>query len=190
MIVVGSGIERQTFEAGAWGTFAEYGVDRPVSFPGGQRQDALVTMPLSLMVGAWLLERAEWAGPTRGEEVPGDASLAECHRIGADLASAADRVGLLVMGDGATGRTEDGPRPYDPRAEAFDRDVVAAFGAADPGALSGLDVTLAAELEVAGRAPWHILASAAGEALFDANVLYDGAPFGVGYVVAVWERHG
>jgi hypothetical protein len=35
-----------------------------------------------------------------------------------------------------------------------------------------------------------VLAGASEEVLFDAEVAYDAAPYGVGYMVAVWERHG
>jgi aromatic ring-opening dioxygenase LigB subunit len=147
-------------------------------------------MPLPLLVGAWLLGQAGWQGATRGEVIAEGASAAECADTGAGLVADVDRVGLLIMGDGAVGRTEQAPRPYDPRTETFDGEVVAALRAADPAALLQLDPMLAGELTVAGRAAWQILAGATGEAFVDADVLYEGAPLGVGYVVAVWERHG
>ena len=38
---------------------------------------------------------------------------------------------------------------------------------------------------VGGRAPWQVLAGA-GAGPVTAEVLYDAAPYGVGYVVAAW----
>jgi hypothetical protein len=196
LIVVGGGAERTSYAAGSTGSFAEYGVDVSVSLPWvppmadpATRAGAPV-MPLPLLVGAWLLGQAGWQGATRGEVIAEDASAADCADVGAALVADVDRVGLLVMGDGAAGRTEQAPRPYDPRAETFDGEVAAALRAADPAALLRLDSALAAELTVAGRAAWQVLAGATGEPFMDADLLYDGAPLGVGYIVAVWERHG
>jgi hypothetical protein len=185
VIVVGGGTARARFVAGDHGSFADYGVDLRVGLPGGDRRPSASEFPLAVLVGSWLLEKAEWSGQSRAESIPAGLPQADCLRLGAELAQVADRVGMLVMGDGAVGRTTAAPRPYDPRAEAFDRDVVAAFIAADPSVLADLDPVVAAELGVAGRAPWQVLAGAAGEALFDANILYEGAPGGVGYIVAV-----
>jgi hypothetical protein len=42
-------------------------------------------------------------------------------------------------------------------------------------------------LWAAGRAPWQVLAGAAGDSPVKAQVLYEGAPYGVGYVVATWS---
>lgn len=191
LIIVGGGPERASYPPSPAGTFAGYGVDLSVRLSGAVSETD--DLPLSLLVGAWLLNQAPWDEPARGEQIPENATAHECARIGAELASSADRVGLLVMGDGSAARTDDAPRRYDDRAEAFDRAVAESFRDLDAAALLGLDAELADELGVAGRAAWQVLAGAAGpdsDALFDAAVLYEGAPWGVGYLVAVWERHG
>lgn len=191
LIIVGGGPDRASYPPSPAGTFAGYGVDLSVRLPAAVSETA--DLPLSLLVGTWLLIQAPWDYPARGEQVPEDATAQECARIGAELASAADRVGLLVMGDGSAARTDDAPRPRDERAEPFDRAVAESFRAADAAALLGVDAEMAGELGVGGRAAWQVLAGAAGtdsDALFDAAVLYEGAPWGVGYVVAEWERHG
>lgn len=191
LIIVGGGPGRASYPPSPAGTFAGYGVDLSVRLPGAVSESA--DLPLSLLVGTWLLVQAPWDNPARGEQVPEEATAHECARIGAKLASAADRVGLLVMGDGSAARTEDAPRPHDDRAEPFDLAVVESFRHADAAALLGVDTDLARQLGVAGRAAWQVLAGAAGadsDALFDAAVLYEGAPWGVGYIVAEWERHG
>ena len=59
-----------------------------------------------------------------------------------------------------------------------------------PRALLALDVALARDLLVAGRAAWQALAGAALDAPpaggWHARLTYDDAPFGVGYFVAAW----
>lgn len=54
-------------------------------------------------------------------------------------------------------------------------------------ALAALDAELAAELLAAGRAPWQVLAGAAEGAGLDGRLLYEDAPYGVGYFVAAWS---
>jgi hypothetical protein len=90
------------------------------------------------------------------------------------------------MGDG-TGRRTPKPGYLDARAEPFDRHVSAALAAGDPAALAGLDVALADELLVQGRAAWQVLAGAAAGSTWRGQVRYDAAPYGVGYLVATWR---
>lgn len=91
---------------------------------------------------------------------------------------------VLVVGDGTARRTEKAPGHLDPRAEAFDAQVVEGLRA---GRLPELDETVATELLVGGLAVWRTVATSVGGG-FEAEVLYDAAPFGVGYAVAVWRR--
>ena len=191
LVVVGAGEATRSHAPGTTGSFRPHGVDVVVRLPGGGAPAAEpATLPLSIMVGAWLLEQAEWQGEVRGQEVGTSTPRDQCREVGLALAQQADRLGLLVMGDGSARRSVDAPGYLDPRAAGFDASVVDALRAGDPGGLAAVDAGLAAELQAAGRAPWQVLAGAADEAVFDAEVLYDRAPYGVGYVVAVWERHG
>jgi aromatic ring-opening dioxygenase LigB subunit len=96
-------------------------------------------------------------------------------------------VGLLVMGDGSACRSEKAPGYLDERAAAFDASVAAALAAADTAALTTLDEGLAAELRAVGRASWQVLAGAAEGTGLTGTLLYEGAPFGVGYFVATWS---
>jgi hypothetical protein len=50
-----------------------------------------------------------------------------------------------------------------------------------------LDAELAYELKVSGRAPWQVLAGAAEGTDLGGALLYEDAPYGVGYVVATWS---
>ncbi|MDQ1695242.1 MAG: hypothetical protein QOJ03_595 [Frankiaceae bacterium] len=143
-------------------------------------------MALPLLVGAWL---------TRGIRrsfVVVDAELdpAECAAVGADLAGSAERVALLVMGDGSARHSVQAPGYVDERAGRFDDSVAAAFAAADPSALLGIDPGLADDLLVAGRAPWQVLAGAAAGQSWQAEGSRTEAPYGVGYHVVTWLPAG
>jgi hypothetical protein len=189
LIVVGAAGTTRRYPPGSGGSFTAYGADVAVSLPGADSADE-DNLPLSLAVGAWLLARVGWPGDVGGQAIGAASPAEDCRRLGAQLAQETDRLGLLVMGDGSAGRRSAAPAFVDPRADTFDTAVAEALRAADPAALMALDVAVAAELRAAGRAPWQVLAGAASEAVFDAEVLYDDAPYGVGYLVAVWERHG
>lgn len=193
LVVVGAGEARRTYEPGSTGTFAPFGVDVRVALPGTPPEPQLrpaAPLPLPLAVGAWLLGQAGWSGDVRGELVAEDAAAGSCAALGASIARTADRVAMLVMGDGSACRSTNAPRPFDERAAEFDASVVAALQSGDAAALLSIDAVLAAELTASGRAAWQVLAGAAEDEVFDADVLYADAPYGVGYVVAVWERHG
>ncbi|HKT00116.1 MAG TPA: hypothetical protein VJT31_11340, partial [Rugosimonospora sp.] len=70
----------------------------------------------------------------------------------------------------------------------FDATVAKALAEVDVAALRALDPVLAAQLMVAGRAPWQVLAGAAGSgAGLSGEVMYAAAPYGVAYTVAVWQ---
>jgi hypothetical protein len=174
LIVVGSDTTTVRRAAPFGGTLSPWGVDLPVGDPSGER------LPLSLLIGAWLAPAAR-----NFQSVAADAAPGECARLGRELADEADRVGLLVLGDGSACRTEKAPGFFDPRAEAFDAAVAAALAGADAGALAAIDPGLAAELLAAGRAPWQVLAGAAGRPM-SGELLYDSAPYGVAYFVATW----
>lgn len=104
-----------------------------------------------------------------------------------EIATRDERVALLVMGDASACRTLKAPGYLDERAAPFDAEVARALGAADVAALTTLDTGLAHELKVSGRAPWQVLAGAADGADLGGSLLYEDAPYGVGYVVAVWS---
>ncbi|MER0244238.1 class III extradiol dioxygenase subunit B-like domain-containing protein [Streptomyces sp. HSW2009] len=145
-------------------------------------------LPLSLTVGGWLLERAQWtAAPVEGVGVLEDLDTARCTALGRELADSADRVALLVTGDGSARRTLKAPGYLDERAAAFDAAVAQALGTADVAALTALDVPLARDLLACGRSAWQVLAGAAPGAALHGELLYDEAPYGVGYVVATWS---
>ena len=193
VVVVGAADRMAPFELGAWGSLRAYGVTVDVGRADGHGTGADValpapTLPLSLTVGRWLLDRAGATGsavPALLFGVAADADRDRCVEVGAALAGRAGRVAMLVMGDG-TGRRTPKPGYLDARAEPFDGRVAETLAAGDPSALAGLDVGLADELLVQGRAAWQVLAGAAGGQRWQGAVTYDAAPYGVGYLVATW----
>ncbi|MFG3282375.1 class III extradiol dioxygenase subunit B-like domain-containing protein [Streptomyces sp. NPDC048111] len=186
LVVVGPAEQGAAFREGATGSFAGYGVDLSVRL--GPAAPTAERLPASLAVGAWLLERAGWTdGPVEGLAVAEQLEPRSCLAAGEDLAARAQRVALLVLGDGSACRTLKAPGYLDERAAGFDEAASGALGAADTAALAGLDAGLAHELKAAGRAPWQVLAGAGARAGLGGRLLYEDAPYGVGYFVAVWS---
>ncbi|MDQ0793544.1 class III extradiol dioxygenase subunit B-like domain-containing protein [Streptomyces sp. B1I3] len=178
------------YPAGSPGTFAGFGVDLAVRLgePPAGSAVAERRLPPSLAVGAWLLTRTRWSGaPVEGLGVGVPSAAARCAEAGRELAGRADRVAMLVMGDGSACRTVKAPGYLDERAVEFDAVTARALGTADLAALAALDESLAYELKAAGRAPWQVLAGAAQGAGLDGRLLYEDAPYGVGYTVATWS---
>ncbi|MEK9523045.1 class III extradiol dioxygenase subunit B-like domain-containing protein [Streptomyces sp. NPDC087908] len=176
------------YPAGSAGSFAGFGVDLAVHLGDAPPPAAGRPLPLSLAVGAWLLGRTAWAGaPAEGLGVDPGATPDVCAGVGRGLADSADRVALLVLGDGSACRTVKAPGYLDERAAGFDAEAARALGAADATALLALEPELAYELKAAGRAPWQVLAGAAENADLDGRLLFEDAPYGVGYFVAAWS---
>lgn len=178
------------YEQGSTGSMRSFGLAagaaRPFQLgdgPGDGRE-----LPASLTVGAWLLEEVSWeAAPVTGYGVPPQLPRARCLEAGRSLTVGDDRVALLVLGDGSACRTVKAPGYLDERATSFDAAVAAALAAADTSALREMDSELAEELLVGGRAGWQVLAGAAQNAGLRGSLLHDSAPYGVGYLVAVWS---
>ncbi len=142
------------------------------------------SLPLPLGLGARLLDEAGYTGPRLLQSVHADEPAAACLRLGADLHTLADRVGLLVMADGSACRSLRAPGYLDPRAAAFDAAIEGAVRSGDLGSLRAMDQGLARELLAAGRPGWHVLAGAMPGQAPSTEVLYEGDPFGVFYLVA------
>lgn len=152
-----------------------------VVIAGVREQDS--TPPLALAVARTLLSQAGHTGSVRDVRVSVSAPTTECAALGRELALAPADVGLLVMADGSARRTLKAPGYLDERAAPFDAAVLARLEAADWAGLLALDVGLAAELLVAGRAPWQVAAAALVGTEWQATRHYQGDPFGVWYPV-------
>ncbi|MEV7080987.1 class III extradiol dioxygenase subunit B-like domain-containing protein [Streptomyces sp. NPDC093516] len=192
LVVVGPGDAPgpERYPEGSRGSFRGFGVDLDVRLgrAGAGDEGAERRLPYSLAVAAWLLERTGWSdAPVEGLGVGERLAPDDCARAGRDLAAGAGRVALLVMGDASACRTLKAPGYHDERAAPFDAEVGRALGAADLPALMALDTGLARELKVSGRAPWQVLAGAAEGAGLGGSLLFEDAPYGVGYAVATWS---
>lgn len=175
---------------GAAGSFRGYGADVRVSL--GSRPPAAAEadgLPLPMLLAGWLRGQTGGVG-VAGELVHPDSPPGECATRGRDLAGelAEGEWGLLVLADGARTHRAPGAGRVDDRATDFDGIVRDALSAADPAALAALDPGLARELGASGRAAWQLLAAVAvaAHSSWCAELLYSGAPYGVGYHVAVW----
>ncbi|WP_067178569.1 hypothetical protein [Microtetraspora niveoalba] len=213
LIVVLGGAERSaSFPGDAAGTLRPWGADVRVG-------RGAPVLPLSLTVGRWLLDHAEPPEPVpavRFEAVAFDASPGECAAIGGRISRAGGRVAVLAMGDGSARLTEKSPGYLRPAAAPYDEMVAEALGNVRTDRLAALDPDEAADLWVAGRAAFQVLAAAAqgagapqerlgspsapppgGVRGDDAGarpggglrgeLLYKDAPYGVGYFVARWS---
>ncbi|WP_141577377.1 hypothetical protein [Actinomadura sp. WMMA1423] len=188
LIVVGGGPETRPYEADAYATLRPYGLDWTIP---SRVKSGAEALPLSLTLGFWLLERQGLGAGARYQAVAFDARPEDCLALGRELAESADRVALLVMGDGSACRSEKAPGYLDERAAPYDESVARALGRADAGALAALDPELSRDVQAAGRAAWQVLAGAAAKGgAFTSELLADEAPYGVGYLVAGWSLTG
>jgi hypothetical protein len=184
LIVLGAGPKSLEHVSGARGTFAGFGVDLELTL-GDPTDGGALELPLSLTVGAWLVRHA--LGPDTGAIAfsvgPDFRDSPAFGRF--DAATEADTT-LIVMGDGSARRSIAAPGYLDDRAASFDEQVVGALGGGDSAALSGLDSALGAELLAAGVPAWHVAAAQLDAHEYEAQLLYNDAPYGVGYFVASW----
>jgi hypothetical protein len=196
LVVVGDGPVWGVPEPSAAGSFRSYGVDVEVALPAAAGLDLpglpaparLPDLPLSLAVAAHLLAGLDQP-PARLSAVTVPASLGPgaAAAIGRTLTTApGGPVGLVAMGDLSACRNERAPGALRPEAAGFDASVAEALRTGKPGRLLDLDPALAADLLVAGRVPLQVLAGAfEGSPAVHGQVLYDHAPYGVGYLVAL-----
>jgi hypothetical protein len=151
------------------------------------RDRAADRAPLSIEVGRLLLSEAGCSLPVEELVVAEDTGTEDCLRYGRDAAGrAGTATGLLVMADGSACRSLKAPGYLDERAAPFDARVEAALREGDAAGLAALEAGLAAELLVAGRAAWQVLAGATEGRRFDARLSYSADPFGVWYPVCGW----
>ncbi|MEV0418774.1 class III extradiol dioxygenase subunit B-like domain-containing protein [Streptosporangium canum] len=178
IVVVGGADRAVAYGADASGSLASWGPDVRTG-PGEP------VLPLSLSIGRWLLER-EHLTASGFHSISFDAAPAECAALGGRLAATAGRVAMLVMADGSACLTEKSPGYLDLRARPYNTAIVGALGRAEAPALAELDPGEAAELWFAGRAALQVLGGAADS--LNGEILYDEAPYGVGYFVARWTE--
>jgi len=206
LLVVGAAPSWGEAQPGAAASFAPYGAAVEVALPragprgrpdhvldrGRLPPGHLDELPLSLAVAAWLLSlegAARQLPSVAAFGVPASLGSGRAVALGRALAGAVRagrRAGLLVMGDLSARRTPRAPAALHPGAAAFDQQVGDAIRKAEPARLLDLDAEAAAELRVGGTAPLWLLAGAVeGAGALRGEVLYEAAPYGVGYLVGV-----
>jgi hypothetical protein len=141
-------------------------------------------LPLSLGLGAMLLDDSGYRGPRELRAIGLDEPPGRCAALGAELGASGARTAWLVMGDGSACRTAKAPGYLDPRAAAFDAEVENIVRAGELAALQRLDRQLARELLVTGLPAWQVLSGATSSVRLRAAVRYCDAPLGVAYLVA------
>ena len=184
IVVVGPAAETAEWDPESRPDLSPYA---PALGPGGR-----AGLPLSLGLGALLLDQAGYTGRRVLQAVSGHEPARACTALGAQWAATATGVGagataMLAMGDGSARRSTAAPGYLDERAVPFDTAVEDAVRAGDLAALAGVDPALARDLMATGRPAWQVLAGALGPAQRPAtDILYADAPFGVAYLVAVF----
>lgn len=176
IVVLASGDATRPYPPTARGSFTAFGVSLTV--PLGSDDPGPVELPSPLAVGGWLLRNA--LGPGNG---------AFGWSVGADSTGVRlpdEPTMLLVVGDGSARRSAKAPGYFDPRAEPRDAATAEALRSGDGERLHATDGD--ADLLVAGSRAWDAVARKAAGLRWDAELLYEGAPFGVGYFVALWTR--
>ncbi|MGA9374429.1 MAG: hypothetical protein WBV64_05275, partial [Mycobacterium sp.] len=149
----------------------------------GQAAEDPQPLPLSLSLGYWLLTASRpgntgmIACDVEFEAVNFHASPQACLTLGAQLAARAERVAFIVMGEGMT-CVPPAHRTVDlMQSDAAFRD---ALEGANTESLRRLGYTT-----MTGRAPWQVLAGAAGTAAFDTRI-HGSAPHNA--PVISWRR--
>ena len=180
----------------------EFNVSGPVSFSSFGRDfvvPALVegqpsdpTLPTPMMVARYLASRDIAAHPAHAQlwasawwiTTSGDGHATA---LGQQLAADGTCVGLILVADGAACHGRKAPRAQDARAQAYDDGVGAALASGQPSRLAQIDADLGDELGATGSQVWPALVAAAGGDGIG-EVLWAGAPYGVGWAVASWRR--
>jgi hypothetical protein len=172
---------------------AEWALDMAVFAPGARHQASpwppagqkpSPELPPALGIGGWLLDQAGCEADRILRSVASDESSDSCANIGAALASAHERVALLVMADGSARRTRKAPGYLDDRSAGFDASAEDAIRSGHLDALLSIDAALARELMATGRAAWQVLAGALRGRKVTSDIRYSDDPFGVAYTVA------
>jgi len=189
LVVVGPGQPGEFNSTGSV-SFASFGRDVVVpALVEGQRCER--ELPTPLMVARYLASRDIAAHPEHADLWASarwiTTSGADATVLGEQLRADGTLVALILVADGATCHGPKAPRAQDARAQAYDDGVCAALASGKPGRLAQIDAELGDELGATGPQVWPVLLAAAGSDGIG-EVLWSGAPYGVGWAVAAWRR--
>ncbi|WP_028478640.1 hypothetical protein [Nocardia sp. CNY236] len=195
-MVIGTDAIERTLGPQTVGTFRGFGVDVRVGFSaaalaGADRADP--QLPLGALIAGWLRGRVAPSATVEARIVSADAAPQYCHEYGAKLRVDLDRTetprGVLVVVDGAATLSTTAPGYLDDRAQGVQDRLDLFLSRGNRAGLGELDPRLCTELVLTGRAAYQVLAGLfRGDPVVDTR--YRGAPFGVGYHVALWRPAG
>lgn len=194
---IGVGATEAEVPAAARGTFRGYGADVRVALgAAGEQGVADPNLPLAALIAGWLRGAVRSANPgAPGTEietilVAPDTSPVYCAQLGARLRKQLDADprprAVLVVADGANTLTPKAPGAYDDRAPVAQAELDHALAEGDVEYLAQLDPVACADLGIAGRPAWQVLAALFGRTPRKCRTDYQGAPYGVGYHVGLW----
>ncbi|MED5814003.1 hypothetical protein VST63_16710 [Mycolicibacterium sp. 050232] len=188
-IVGGDDATRSFDPAGAYPSLFSNGIRWRSGW--GQDAEDPQPLPLTLSLGYWLLvsSRPDGKGIIVAdgafESIDFDASLEDCAALGRDLAGRAERVAMIVIGEGSTCMTASDRVDQAEEAAGYDKAVMRALEQCDADALGRLGEN---GLAMTGRAPWRVLAGAAAGNEFEGRLHAGGRENDGGYFVASWTR--
>ncbi|MUM17268.1 hypothetical protein FZI91_19650 [Mycobacterium sp. CBMA271] len=174
------GVGEGRYGSDASGTFAGYGVDERVSLSSAAAPPT--ELPLPVLIAGWLRQRAT-ADEVEARLVNGDgiAFGTALRRELASLEAYDGAMGVVVIADGANSLTDKAPGGYRPEAQDAQRALSEALTQGDAASLHHLpDV-------ISGGVAYQVLAGLVGSDPIQAECLYRGSPYGVGYFAGTWR---
>ncbi len=196
--VLGTGERTRNYGPATTGTFRGFGADVVVGLGPATAAPAPADaqLPLPVLVAGWLRERVAPGVSIEARLLAADTAPDDCLRAGAalraELDADPDSHAVLVLADGAATLTVAAPGYLDERAAPVQAALDTALRAGSRAGLAVLEPELCAQLVLDGRAAYQALGGlfAADPADPRVRTLYQGAPYGVGYDVSVWQPCG
>ncbi len=181
-IAVGVGPRDDEVLPDSRGTFAGYGADVAVAFSPDPVAEVR-PMPLCALFAGWL--RGQAAPQARvsvlvlAADSDPETALARGRALRAEIDASPEKIGVLVLADGAKTLNQSAPGGYDPAAQSMQDVLDEALATGDTDPLTRLPGG------IVGRVAFQVLAGLAHPPL-RASELIRGAPYGVGYFVGTW----
>ncbi|GLE56183.1 hypothetical protein NJBCHELONAE_14910 [Mycobacteroides chelonae] len=187
VVIVGGDDTTRSFDpACAYGSLWSNGIRWDYGW--GVESEDPQPLPLSLTLGYWLMSKSR-IGETgiivadvAFQAIDYHASPQACTELGRDLARRAERVAMIVMGEGSTCMTAADWARDAQRGKLSDGQVLQALSEADADALARIDF----QENATGRAAWQVLAGAAGDQRFHGYLHATGSRRDNRYFAASW----
>ena len=143
-----------------------------------------VELPLCALIAGWVRGQAKPDAVAEvrayADDLDADAAVLRGRRLRAEIDGTPDRIGVLVVADGANTLTAPAPGGYDPESIPVQEALDDALAHGDAAALTRLPDS------IVGRVAYQVLAGLVGQGPRSAKELYRGAPYGVGYFAGIW----